>query len=687
MVNPAARDSDAVPGAASRASRLLGLTPAAWAMLAITAVALWLIWPAFSDGRIVNLDAPRHLLRSKVMAEQFLPSGHVDGWSPWWYLGAQLFLFQSYGYFFLIGASALLLSPFVALEDAFKVWYVLPVAVLPVATGVLARRLGVAPRGAIAAALASIVFASPLGYGVQGVFGVGLLLQGAGVIGFAAAWPEILGVLLDRNRPIWRAVVVTAAVLLVHFITGAYTLAVAGLVAAGLAVQGRQAWPLLRYLAVAALVLLIAAHSLFPSLELHELAGAGVGWGNDRDRFDRFVVGTLFGAQPLALAAMAAAAWAAVRGPRPLAISAVVFFATALAGGSNQQGWEPETLGRIFEILFRPRALPYAALLQAVFAGLAFDGVLRGFSLAASRWNRPVLEKLGLPIAAAAVLLVAVPELSAQRRFVKTESMIKSPDRRVYLKLVQWLRRNVKPPAVVAVPRTLFGQEVLGVRSVISLLNLDTGLYTLGGDQAELSRSVKRASRVDLEELDQGAARNAAVLRNAGVSHVIVSKPEVRRALADSEDFELEFEFVRERRKGEPKKREGKPIEPAGVGVFRVKDGGELLRGRGVRVLETRRKPEKIRWTVEVAGEREGRGVSVAMHWHPNWQAYADGKPVKTRMTPSRHIAFAVPPGARELRLEFERRPRERAYDALSAAALLLVAVAWRRERRRRFVR
>jgi hypothetical protein len=656
----------------------------AWGMLAMTAVAIWLVWPAFTEGRIVNLDAPRHLLRARVMTEQFLPSGHVDGWSPWWYLGAQLFLFQSYGYFFLIGASALLLGPLFSLEQVFKVWYVLPIALLPLATGLLARRLGVSVPGAITAALASIVFTSPLGYGMQGVFGIGLLLQGAGVIGFAFAWPEILAVLVDRDRPIWRAVVVTAAVVLVHFITGAYTLSVAGLVAAGLVVKDRRLWPLFRYVAVAALVLLIAGHSLFPSLELRELAGAGVGWGNDRDRFDRFVVGALFGAPPLALAAIGAAGWAAMRAPRPLAISAIVFFATALAGGSNEQGWEPAVLGKMFEILFRPRALPYAALLQAVFAGVALDLFLRACSLAAASWNRPVLARLGLPLAAAALLAVAVPDLLAHRRYVKTESMVKSPDRRVYLKLVQWLRKNVPPPAVVAVPRTLFPPEALGARSVISLLNLDTGLYTLGGDQAELSRAVKRAGRVNLEELEENPARDASVLRHAGVSHVIVGDPEVRRALAASPDFELVFEFVRERRVAEGRKSDDSNAEPFGVAVLRVKGGGELLRGKGVTVLETRRAPEKIRWTVEVAGDRPVRAVTVAMNWHPSWKAYADGKPIETRATTGRHLSISVPAGTRDLTLEFERRPREKAYDALSAATLFLVAVMWQRTRRRR---
>jgi uncharacterized membrane protein YfhO len=103
-----------------------------------------------------------------------------------------------------------------------------------------------------------------------------------------------------------------------------------------------------------------------------------------------------------------------------------------------------------------------------------------------------------------------------------------------------------------------------------------------------------------------------------------------------------------------------------------------------VTVLDTHRTPEKIRWTVDVTGDRPIRGVTVGMNWHPSWKAYADGKPVETRPTTGRHIGISVPTGTRDLTLEFERRPREKAYDLLSAVTLLGVAFAWYRTRRRR---
>jgi hypothetical protein len=165
---------------------------------------------------------------------------------------------------------------------------------------------------------------------------------------------------------------------------------------------------------------------------------------------------------------------------------------------------------------------------------------------------------------------------------------------------------------------------------------------------------------------------------------VIVSEPDVRRALAASQEFELLVELGRDADLRDRRMRERYGEETFSVAVLRVRGGGELLHGKGVRVLETRREPESIRWIVDVNDERPVRNVTVAMNWHPAWQAYADGKPVETRTTRSRHITIGVPARTQELRLEFERRPREKAWDALSAATLLAVVVAWRRERRRR---
>ena len=679
--------------------------PYALAVAACTAFALWLVWPAFEPGRIVNLDAPRHLLRAEVMTRQFLPSGHVDGWSPWWFLGAQLFLFQSYGWFLVIGASALALKSIVGLQALFKFWYVLPLVLLPAAAARMARRFGVSTTGAVVTALASLAFSSPLGYGMEGLFAIGLLLQAVGVTGFALAWPELLDALQKPERGPWRAALLVAAVLLAHFISGAYLLAAGGLAAAYFAARSRGVRPLAVHALLGVTVLLLAAHSLFPSFELRELAGTGVGWGSERDRFARLMAGTLFGARPLALAGIAAAAWSLRSGPPALAATALVFFATAVLGGSDPQAWEPGVVSELLRVYVRPRALPYAALMQALFAGVAVDLAVRA---ASKRMGAGAAKALPL-LLVAAVAAVAMPEAAGNRHRVVTESQLKPRSRRVYLDLVNWLKSNVPPPAILAMPRSLVSRRATGARSAVSLLNMDTGLYSLGGDQAELTKSAPRGDRVDLDGFDEGSSHTIRLLREAGVSYVAVSRPEVRELLSGRSDLELVYNDpgrpARDTPEGAGRRRRSRRQGDPGVAVFRVRGGGQWLQGDGVEVLAMQHSPERTTFDVRV-GEASGatrksrgarsatggdadagaaREVVAAINWHPDWTATVDGRVVPVHRSRAGRVAFELPADAARVTLEFVRSAREKAWNALSAVALaLVVALEGRRLLRRR---
>jgi hypothetical protein len=655
-------------------------------VLACTALAIRLVWPAFEPGRIVNLDAPRHLLRTHVMAGQFLPSGHVDGWSPWWYLGAQLFLFQSYGYFLLMaGAFHLigLLGGAVPLETVFKVFYVLTIVALPAATAWMARRLGASHRAAALAALASLSFSSHYGYGIRGVFHVGLLLQGAGVLVFAIVWPLLLGAIIERRRRPWPAALATGLLLLVHFISGAYALAAAGCVAAGVALVRREIFPLWRLALVAVVAVLLAGHSLLPSLEWRELAGVSVGWGDGKGRVAAFFQGELFGARPLALAALAGAAMLLLRrSGGPLAITAMVMLATAAVAGSDSFSWEPAPLKHLLHVLARPRALPYAGLFLALFAGVAVDAFLRWVEdlTRRRRWHPAVA------IAVAAVVLVATAHagwsaIRGQRVFVRTESMIAEHVRAPYTELARWLRENVQAPAIVAVPRNGFPRHVLGSDSVISLLNLDTGLFTLGGDQADLTRAGRRLSGGSMTGIEKQPDAYVRSLRACGVSYLVATDPEVRTTLLEVADLEKVHEWDAPVGAGAPRPALDRRALPVGFTVFRVHDSGVWLRGQGITVRRFHHGPESMRWAIDAEPGQKPAKVIFAVNWHPNWKAFADGQEIGVEATADDRIVLHVDRGTRWIELRYVRSAREKLWNALSALTLLLVLGAMARGR------
>jgi len=635
--------------------------PFVLAILACTLLAVWLVYPVTRPGMIVNQDAPRHLLRTKVMVEQFLPSGHVDGWSPYWYLGAQLFLFQSYGYFAVIGAAALLLQSLLSMHAVFKLFYVLPIVVLPAAVAYLARRSGLTRGGAAVAALAALIFGTNLGYGMAGLFRTGLLIQAAGIVVFALAWPAVLDALDGVRHALWKASLLLGAMLVVHFISGAYALAAAGVVAAALSLWRRDVGVLMRYVMLAAIVLLLAGHSIFPALELREYGGFAVGWGERRTRDDEFLRGELLGPRVLVLCAYAAGVWAILFDRGRLAMTALLLFGTGAVAVSGPFWWEPAWLQRALSTLVRPRAVPYACLFAALMAGLAFERVRAGFTVLAQRGLRPhwmLALALALALGAAAV---AMKEAIVLRRHVHTEATHRGPGRREFLRVVRWLREHAPPQSVIAVDRRAFDFAHLGVRSVISMLNLRTGVYTLGGDQAELSAAAARSPRGPLNDQDQ-PERVAERLRAYGVSHLIVTTAAARERYDASGDFSSGY---RDRN----------------ATIYEVERGGVRLHGKAVSVLRSRYTPELARWTVRT---KAGGKAVAAISPHPNWKATVSGRPVALSAVPDSLLSLELPPGMREVELVYERRWSERLYNWISLVTLVGVLVAWRRGRHSR---
>ncbi len=627
------------------------------------AVAVWLTWPSWGPGIIMNLDAPRHLLRSKIMAEMFLPAGHVDGWSPYWYLGAQLFLFQSYGYFLLIGATTDLLDGWVGLHEVFKFFYMLPIVLLPAAVAWLARGLGTNRRAALAAAFASLFLGSTVGYGIPGIYGTGLLLQGVGVVLFALIVPLVFDALDGKRRAAWTAALLLGVILVTHLITGAYVLATAGVLALGTAISRRTVAPLVTYVALAIAALLLSAHALFPSLELRYLAGAVVGWSGAEAGFVRFLTSWSVGPGWFVVPAFLAALAAIVRRRGRLAVAALLLFGTALAATSTRSPLEPAIATKLVGFLLRPRALPYAIVLLAVFVGVAFDAVLaRIASVPRGTSCDAIDEPTVWPWRTAASMVVCVAfvfggltELASLRSVVVVDSPLQSRDHDDYAQLALWLRANVASPAIVEIERRgLESSRIGGVRSVISLLNLDTGLFTLGGDQAELTRADSRTRMLRAGGLAANAEESARILRSYGVSYVIATDAIARQRLGASGEYQRVY-------------------ENRTVAVYRVRNSGAWLTGYGIESGSFEFAPEHLRWQVSA----QGTGLleaNVAVSWHPNWQVLVDGVAVEAIASPEHLISFAVAAGVHSVDLLYIRRRSEHIYELISLAALLCVA-------------
>jgi len=635
------------------------------------AVAVWLTWGVWSPGLIANADAPRNLLRARVMEELFLPHGHVDGWSPYWCLGVQQFLFHSYGYFLVIALAHLPVAPLASLGTVFKLASVAPIVALPPATYYLARRCGASREGALAAGALSLCLGSVTGFGIRGAFSVGLLLQSVGVVGFALVWPQFLDAFDGDRRRACIAAVGCGALLVTHFISGAYLLCVAGGYALVLSLSRRSVAPLAAYLMVSAAALLVAGHALFPSLHWSERMGPLVGWGGANERLGSLVAGTFFGPPAIAWLGYCGGVLAIVAGPRRLAGLAWLMVATAAVGVAPVMDVALPVVGNLTRMVFQPRSIPYVCLALAVLAGHALDAALRplwawrarstGESATGVMGWRVRSSKLAALVFAAIVAFSYGGELGSLRGHVRTQSDLRFQRRVYYLRTMRWLSDNARLPAVVAFEPAVFRMAEMGAHKLTSLVNLETGLYSLSGDQAELTRANHDRLLEPARILAQQPAVFVGELRRLAVSYLLLRADSLKRHLAHATGLHGVF-------------------QAGPVTIYALRRPMPWLSGRGLRVRRSDFAAEHPRWLVRNPTPRPLR-ATFAVNSHPNWRASIDGSAWPWLQTPRGLIALAVPPGSHEIALDFVRSPLERAYNWLSLASLVFLAGLWVRLR------
>jgi hypothetical protein len=634
-------------------------------------MAVWLTYEVWTPGLVINPDGPRHFLRFEVMRELFLPAGHVDGWSPYWYLGAQQFLFQSYGYFVVMALFHHAAEAVVAVSSGvpgldwltalaepvvvFKLFWVLPIVLLPVAVWFLARGCGLSTAASLFAGFLSLAFGTYTGFGMKGIFGMGLLLQGPGVLGVALAWPLFIDGIGDRNRRLYLAIVVAAAVMMTHFISGAYFLAATGIYSAGVSWKRRDARVLINYALFATAVILLSGPSLFRAIELRQLMGGSVGWGRSQS-LSRLLDGSLLGPPVLCYMAYAGCLIAiAGRAPRLFALG-LLSVGTALVATAPPVDLELPLVGNLTRSVFQPRSLPFVCLLMPVFAAYAVEWV------AQRSWprmmQRPALGPLSwlVPLVLAVVMAASAGNaLVNLRRQARTEGHIADNRRINFEQTMEWLRSQAESPAIVAFEPQVFPASKIGTKKLSSLLNVYTGLYSLHGDQVELTRAYTQRTFNTQRFLAMSTEKAAAELNRKGVSYLLVRSRALKRKLRGAEPFERVF-------------------VSGPVKVYRLDGPYRWLQGPGLRVSDEVLAPEKMSWRVH-NGYRRNISAHMPLTYHPFWQVSLDGEDVQVTRTRGGLVGFTIPAGSFKVEANYVRSWHEDLYTAVSAITLLVVGL------------
>ena len=668
---PAAPATAPAPAAAPaphglRLGRVLRVRPAAdlgrgdaraWTVaggVAGAATGLWLTRGAWGPGLVAGGDVTAHLVRADFGISEIVARGRLDGWSPRFMLGHQQFLFNGPGVTWVI--ALLRLASFGGLSNpgALKVLVIATFALQPAAVAYLARSLGLDRRGAAIAGILSLTVSVAFGLGMEGMFVNGLVSHQLGALAFFVSVGAALRLLRDPRS--WRRRVVAgaavAALVVTHLISAVVLLLVLSVaVALVLSTIDTSRWRDVAVggLAAVALAVGLGAFWLFPFLAGQHLRGPVVTWGTEP--FEQRVGDLLRGelAWEPAVAKLVAAGWIAaavssvarVRRYAPLlALPLLVLAAAHVAIDYPGPG--------DLTIQLANRGLGYVAVLGLVPVAAVLSDTLCLVGRRLRPGGAEALAVVALVVVVAFVARNGHDELAGELGEAAPE--LRAAASRIEELVPDGARFSVTRDYPAEIART-------GVIEPARWLAWASGRDVLNGFNPEASVAGHAAFVADGPRAGQPVDDWLRELRRLGVSHVVVTRPDVRDLMEGASV--------------------ASPVWEAGeisIHELASDEGGRppvlMQTATPAEVSFSRHGPERLAWHVWSARPTT---ATIAVQWSPKWHATVDGRSVPLARTHDALIDVALPAGEHTVRLAYRPDVVDRLGAAVSVLTVLVV--------------
>ncbi len=649
-------------------------------------LALWLTAGVWGARPPAGIDTLGHLVLSEFSIDHIFAEWQLDGWQPRFNLGYEAFLFLGPGFYWAVGLVRLLSLGLFSAAGAFKVVVIASFVALPLAVAFLARSFGLSRRAAGIAAILALAVNSPFGIGLQGLFGVGVVLHQFGAIFLFLALGCILRLLADpgpRSSMFAaatlaalvishaRSVSVLAGILLVLFVAVLTARALPSLIVvqpgpwwyeSGFITPGtREPRPkeearlfsdrVVRHLlAAVALAFAFACFYLVPLLAHRDLRGPWVGWATPGfgGRLSQIWHGQLLFGPALALAVLAGWVFALVARqrlrPYGLALALTPLIYLAVAHWAVRQ-WPGHLFAQLPE-----RSLGYLGVLAVLPLAALLAHVSR-------RWGW-LGDAGALALAAALVVVSLGPSRDVARQ-------LEDPIPQMH-EAARQLRRLVPDHARFATERD-YPDEIdrTGASNPYHWLAWASGRNTLNIFGIEYSPAAGPASEPD-DFSDKAPEAVAESVSRLGVTHVVAVSDEWAERLGSSPRFTEVWRwsplaiFAVSAGGGQP--------DPSALITFDAPGQARLVGAQ----------PNHL--AIQIEPDRATR-ATVPISWSPKWHALLDGEPVTLRKSSSGLIELDVPAGSARLILEFGPDWWDRLGGVITLATVFLLV---RRRRRRR---
>jgi hypothetical protein len=467
------------------------------AVLVASIIALFFTLDSFGPGHVASWDGPAHIVR----AEHFHQSLNIEmlgtgGWYHGWYLGVAPFIFYPPGMFMVLSSMKAITFGVFSMDILLRTLLAFTIAVFPIVIYWLSQKLGLPEDVSVFSAVISIGFSAIWGIGLAGTYAIGLYTNVFSLVPLMLFWGFLHQAFSKGGE---KTVIISGLLLgfvvITNLVSGVFTLILmlAYLLASWLTAKNLR---FKEFAAVLSLGILLSLFWTLPFTNSRDLFGGETGFNpfTISDLAWKLATGDIIYRPFVALLSVAgiiAASWHLYkRRELHYAILLTLLAVTIVVSSSLPTlQWQHSgsailaMISRIFRAVLRTRALSFLWMILPIIAAIGADHVI-------SRLGKDNRQKLRI-LFVAVVLLASFAHLGdISKENVKTTGNHEYNYRYMeWHNAFTWLRSNAYDDSAVVMTDINWDDiEPIGTISFDSLVNLESGLRTLKGNQIEATQ-------------------------------------------------------------------------------------------------------------------------------------------------------------------------------------------------------
>jgi hypothetical protein len=588
----------------------------------------------------------------------------IWGWYPGWYLGIAHFIFYTPGFYFLVSALYFSLLGFLSVNTCLKFFVALSYALFPVAVYWMTKNLGYSKRVALYAAVFSMTAHTICGLGIDAIYAIGLYNHHFSVLLFVVFLGLFNRTMLNKKDRLYLPAGLLLGFLFVsHIITTFYTfLAVGVYFLIGLIYRKKINYK--KFLLVFLICLLTSAFWLYPFLGSMYLTGMETGFGKftlsemyTKVTTENFIINPLI-VQMAGLGVATIVFGFIFLKKRPMAsvfiiVLLIITFVVSSDMVVNEldkyKSEDPayKLVLKGFRTLLMTRSVTYLGVLIPVIAAIGLDSFLGLVTYFVRKW-RIIAELISLAVFSYLLIYCATEQYTLAKNSVKIIQLDYKEPYKMFDETFIWMKENLPSNSVVKTALAGSNFPYPGFYAADSMMNLETGLRTLGGNQIEACQ-LKMCGPMGILDYMNSSADDAVRenLFRFGVNYVLFGGP-------------------------------GKLSKPYLEEVYHNKD---LTLYKVVNLGE--QKYEIMSLTTDYRGAylkiRSGAAqeAQVPIQYNDHFTATVNGITQNPFQGETGLVKLQLQPGVNEIKLVFVRKPMESVILLISLTTALAVFLVW----------